>query len=326
MIGSPFASTVEFEANSNEVSDLYYFGDSTNKDGWSVVLEKMQPWAGYAVYSNSDTSSITLKPFPNENVSRSSGKKVGQEWTIQFLVKEKNSFDNSILMGRKESAFDDIDHSDTPILPKIEKDGINAALFLNGQESKKYSSDFRSIDAINGVWDLQILSEQNIDNIELMAKDIISLPNEISIAILDVQRRVVFTNIFSRKIIFDNIGRLEYEFKVVVGESGYVDQMIKELLEFIPNNFSLSRNYPNPFNPLTNLDFSIPKRSNVTLRVFNMMGQEVVTLINEKKSYGNYSTSWNGLDSKGVNVSSGVYFAELKTQEARRITKMLLLK
>ena len=57
-----------------------------------------------------------------------------------------------------------------------------------------------------------------------------------------------------------------------------------------------------------------------------MMGQEVVTLINEKKSYGNYSTSWNGLDSKGVNVSSGVYFAELKTQEARRITKMLLLK
>tara|TARA_Y100000768_G_scaffold350994_1_gene301570 strand:+ start:555 stop:2375 length:1821 start_codon:yes stop_codon:yes gene_type:complete len=326
MIGSPFASTVEFEANSNEVSDLYYFGDSTNKDGWSVVLNEMQPWAGYAVHSNSDTSSITLKPFPNENVSRSSGKKVGQEWTIQFLVKEKNSFDNSILMGRKESAFDDIDHSDTPILPKIEKDGINAALFLNGQESKKYSSDFRSIDAINGVWDLQILSEQNIDNIELMAKDIISLPNEISIAILDVQRRVVFTNIFSRKIIFDNIGRLEYEFKVVVGESGYVDQMIKELLEFIPNNFSLSRNYPNPFNPLTNLDFSIPKRSNVTLRVFNMMGQEVVTLINEKKSYGNYSTSWNGLDSKGVNVSSGVYFAELKTQEARRITKMLLLK
>ena len=222
MIGSPFASIVEFEANSNAVSDLYYFGDSTNKDGWSVVLNEMQPWAGYAVHSNLDTSSITLKPFPNENVNRSSGKKVGQEWTIQFLVKEKNSFDNSTLMGRKKSAFDDIDHSDTPMLPKIEK-GINAALFLNGQESKKYSSDFRSIDAINGVWDLQILSEQNVDNIELMARDIISLPKGISIAILDVQRRIVFTNIFSRKIIFDIIGGLEYEFKVIAGKSGYVD-------------------------------------------------------------------------------------------------------
>ena len=56
------------------------------------------------------------------------------------------------------------------------------------------------------------------------------------------------------------------------------------------------------------------------------MGQEVVTLINEKKSYGNYSTSWNGLDSKGVNVASGVYFAELRTRKERKITKMLLLK
>ena len=57
-----------------------------------------------------------------------------------------------------------------------------------------------------------------------------------------------------------------------------------------------------------------------------MMGQEVITLINEKKSYGNYSISWNGLDEKGVNVASGVYFAELRTRNERRITKMLLLK
>ena len=325
MIGSPFASIVEFEANSTEVSDLYYFGDSANSDGWSVVFNKMYPWAGYAVHSNSDTSSITLKPFPNESLNRSSGKKLDQEWIIQFLVNEENSFDNSILIGRKQFAFDDIDNSDTPMLPKIEK-GINAALFLNGKESKKYSSDFRSIDEINGVWDLQILSEKNVNNIELIAKDIISLPDGVSIAILDVQRRIVFTNIFSRKIIFDKIGGLEYEFKVVVGESGYVDQMIKDLLEFIPNNFSLSKNYPNPFNPVTNLDFSIPKRSNVTLRVFNMMGQEVITLINEKKSYGNYSIAWNGLDNEGLNVASGVYFAELRTRNARSITKMLLLK
>ena len=325
MIGSPFASIVEFEANSTEVSDLYYFGDSANSDGWSVVFNKMYPWAGYAVHSNSDTSSITLKPFPNESLNRSSGKKLDQEWIIQFLVNEENSFDNSILIGRKQFAFDDIDNSDTPMLPKIEK-GINAALFLNGKESKKYSSDFRSIDEINGVWDLQILSEKNVNNIELIAKDIISLPDGVSIAILDVQRRIVFKNIFSRKIIFDKIGGLEYEFKVVVGESGYVDQMIKDLLEFIPNNFSLSKNYPNPFNPVTNLDFSIPKRSNVTLRVFNMMGQEVITLINEKKSYGNYSIAWNGLDNEGLNVASGVYFAELRTRNARSITKMLLLK
>ena len=56
------------------------------------------------------------------------------------------------------------------------------------------------------------------------------------------------------------------------------------------------------------------------------MGQEVITLINEKKSYGNYSITWNGLDSKGVNAASGVYFAELRNRNERRITKMLLMK
>ena len=57
-----------------------------------------------------------------------------------------------------------------------------------------------------------------------------------------------------------------------------------------------------------------------------MMGQEVITLINEKRSYGNYSISWDGLDEKGVNVASGVYFAELRNRDERKITKMLLLK
>ena len=325
MIGSPFASIVEFEVSSNEVSDLYYYGDSTNKDGWSVVLNEMHPWAGYAVHSNSDTSSLTLKPFLNENINRQLERKIGQEWTVQFLVKGKKSFDNSILLGRKQSALDDIDHSDTPLLPKIEK-GISAALLLNENKNKKYSSDFRSIDEINGIWDLQILSEQDFPNIELKVKDVISLPDEVSMAILDVQKRMVLTNVFSRKINFDKIGALEYEFKVVAGEPEYVDQMIKNLLEVIPDNFTLSKNYPNPFNPVTKLDFSIPSRSNITLRIFNMLGQEVVMLINEKKSYGNYSISWNGLDGKGLNVASGVYFAELRTRNVRKITKMLLLK
>jgi flagellar hook assembly protein FlgD len=57
-----------------------------------------------------------------------------------------------------------------------------------------------------------------------------------------------------------------------------------------------------------------------------MIGQEVITLINEKKSYGNYSISWNGLNGKGVNVASGIYFAELRIRNERRITKMLLMK
>jgi flagellar hook assembly protein FlgD len=101
---------------------------------------------------------------------------------------------------------------------------------------------------------------------------------------------------------------------------------VAEILAIIPSEFALSKNYPNPFNPITHLDYSLPKRSQVRLRVYNMVGQEIITLINEEKQYGNYSISWNGIDSKGRNVASGVYFAELRSNDKSSVTKMLLLK
>ncbi len=325
MIGSPFATTVDFETNSNDVSDLYFFGDSANGNGWAVVLNHMQPWAGYAVHSNSDTASITLKPYASEELNRSTGKMINNKWRLQFFVKGKNYFDNSILIGRNEFSNEAIDNSDTPSLPKIEK-GISASLSINENEVYKYSSDFRSLDEVNGKWDLRILTEEDFNHIELTFKDVIPLPINVFVAILDVQTRRVYSNSFTDKIVVEKLGNIEYELKIVVGESNYVDQTINDLLSIIPHNFTLSKNYPNPFNPITNLDFSIPNRSKVILSVYNMLGHKVITLLNEKKSYGNYSISWNGIDNKGVVVASGVYFAELRVRDERKITKMLLLK
>ena len=102
--------------------------------------------------------------------------------------------------------------------------------------------------------------------------------------------------------------------------------MIEEIKRIIPAEFSLGNNYPNPFNPDTHLDYSLPKRGIVTLRIYNLIGQEVITILNEEKPFGNYSVKWNGLDHHGNSASSGVYFAELRLDNARRVTKMLLVK
>lgn len=71
-------------------------------------------------------------------------------------------------------------------------------------------------------------------------------------------------------------------------------------------NFELNQNYPNPFNPETKITYSVPKSSHVTLRVFNVLGQEVMTLVNSDKSPGRYSVSFNG-----SGLVSGIYFANL---------------
>lgn len=93
-----------------------------------------------------------------------------------------------------------------------------------------------------------------------------------------------------------------------------------------PENYSLGQNYPNPFNPTTMITFATPKLSWVTLKVYNMLGQEVATLVNENKVAGSYSVSWDAKDYTGRNVSGGIYFYRLEAGDYSVTKKMLLLK
>ena len=89
----------------------------------------------------------------------------------------------------------------------------------------------------------------------------------------------------------------------------------------IPETFTLSQNYPNPFNPSTTIRFTLPRSGHVELKVFNALGQEVATLVNEEKVAGAYSVRWNA-----GNLASGVYFYRLKAAEYIDTRKLLLLK
>jgi lysophospholipase L1-like esterase len=89
----------------------------------------------------------------------------------------------------------------------------------------------------------------------------------------------------------------------------------------IIKSYALWQNYPNPFNPSTNISFSLPEREFVTLKVYNILGQEVMTLINEVKAAGEYHIKFNG---KGL--VSGTYFYELKAGDFSEKKKMILLK
>jgi len=89
----------------------------------------------------------------------------------------------------------------------------------------------------------------------------------------------------------------------------------------IPDNFSLKQNYPNPFNPSTVISYSIPKSGLVTLKVYDVIGKEVASLINEVKTSGSYEYQFNG-----SGLSSGVYFYRLESGNFSDIKKMFLLK
>jgi len=94
----------------------------------------------------------------------------------------------------------------------------------------------------------------------------------------------------------------------------------------LPQVFTLSQNYPNPFNPITSIEYAVPKPSEVSLKVYNVLGQEVKTLVNLRQNAGRYRATWNGEDSGGQKVTSGIYFYQLRAEGVSLVRKMILLK
>ncbi len=85
-------------------------------------------------------------------------------------------------------------------------------------------------------------------------------------------------------------------------------------------------NYPNPFNPETNISFSLPRNSNVELEVYNIIGKKVKTLASEHMTQGEHIIKWNGKDSNGNPVSSGIYLCRLKASGMEKVHRIILLK
>lgn len=95
---------------------------------------------------------------------------------------------------------------------------------------------------------------------------------------------------------------------------------------FVPTEFALSQNYPNPFNPSTTIQYDLPKEAKVVLKVYNMLGQEVRTLVNATKGQGRYQAKWDGKNRFGNTVASGVYLYRLEAGTVVKSKKMLFIK
>jgi len=93
-----------------------------------------------------------------------------------------------------------------------------------------------------------------------------------------------------------------------------------------PDGFQLSQNYPNPFNPQTSIGFNLPSAGHVTLKVYNILGQEVAVLVDGELTAGPHQAVWDGTDESGQAVTSGVYFYRITTESASQTRKMLLMK
>ena len=117
------------------------------------------------------------------------------------------------------------------------------------------------------------------------------------------------------------VGKLQYRLKQIDFDGTFEYSNIVEVEVESPKQFVVYQNYPNPFNPTTNISYEIPVKSNVVIKVYNVLGSEVADLLNEEKLPGKYQVEF-----KAPHLPSGIYFYSINAGEYKSTKKMILLK
>lgn len=103
-------------------------------------------------------------------------------------------------------------------------------------------------------------------------------------------------------------------------------KQVEESENNLPKEFSISPAYPNPFNPTTTISYALPKDSEVSIIIFNILGKEIRTLVDDSRLAGYHNIQWNGLNNKGSFVGTGVYFAKIEAGIFSKVIKLTMLK
>ena len=94
----------------------------------------------------------------------------------------------------------------------------------------------------------------------------------------------------------------------------------------IPTEYRLGQNFPNPFNPITIIPFDIATTEKVQFIIYNILGEQVASLLHKKLNAGSHTVTWNGKSDRGVMMPAGLYFYEIRTRKFRDTGKMLFIK
>ncbi len=130
---------------------------------------------------------------------------------------------------------------------------------------------------------------------------------------------------------FKNTGTFGYFCEIHPSMTGTIEVVMPtpagdDFSSSLPEKFRVHPNYPNPFNPATNIAYELPKQTKVEVEVYNILGHKVATLQDGIQPAGVYTITWDSRDKKGEDVSSGIYFYLVTTEDGNRAGKMMLVK
>ncbi|MEJ2055401.1 MAG: T9SS type A sorting domain-containing protein, partial [Calditrichaceae bacterium] len=328
LIGNPFNFDIPYDHISMEnkaVLDIRsYTGD------WNFYSGVLKPFEGYAVHADSATN-LVIDPDLSNLAKTIQPKLVLQVddvlWSINISARCEDATDknNQILIHKNATQnWDEFDRAEPPVI------GEYVSVYFDHPEWKKISSRY-CIDARPGpfegdMWELNV--ETNIkDEVFLKFEGIKDIPSQYEIRLIDEKLRIVQNLKTSDRYKFAASSvKQPKSLKILIGDQIFIANELNKL-DLLPQSFVLEQNFPNPFNPVTTIRFGIPSEQKVTLKIYNVLGQEIKTLSNDVYLNAGYHTViWDGKNSHNELVASGIYIYTLKTDNFDAVKKMILVR
>ena len=333
-IGNPFNFSIPIRnlqlKNKKAAFELKHY-----EGQWVAVTagSTLEPFAGLALFADS-TSSDTLMINPDLSDTSASFSNYATSLihynlisSIRIMARCQQARDGDNLAVIASDALIGKDRRDQPEPPVIGK--YVSVYFLHrdwNSLAKTYCIDARPEPRESEIWEFEV--KTNIrDKVDLSFEGLESVPEEFEVWLLDeavkITRDLRQTNYYSVAGMGEQHPK---QLKLVIGKQDFVEE---KLLEFqvIPENYELSQNFPNPFNPATTIRYGLPRTERETLKVYNLLGEEVVTLVdNEQQEAGYHVAIWDGRNRDGSIVANGVYIYRLQAGSSSITRKMTLLK
>ena len=328
-IANPFnfpipLSNVRMESGTN--LDIRFFNGSQ----FSTFTSSLNPFDGYAVYSeNSDRLIVDPLLFPPTSQSQKGTTGTDNEdviWSIRIMAQCQEALDTYNFASVVSGASEGWDQHDRPEAPVI---GEYVSVYFPhpewGKVSPIYATDARPEPLEGDIWEFEVKSNIK-DKVTLNFAVLESVPEDYEIWLVDDAVKSSLNLRSTQEYTFASYGK-EYpkKLKLVVGKQEYIDNQF-DSIDFVPESYELYQNFPNPFNPITAISYGLPFDSKVTIRIYNLLGEEIITLVNNQQTKAGYHTIiWDGRNSYNSKVATGMYIYQMISGRFIQNKKMVLV-
>jgi photosystem II stability/assembly factor-like uncharacterized protein len=329
MVGNPFPYRVSWQNSTlpDSVENVLWSYHAGKYDSTTVVME---PFQGYWVKNRGRLpktiriSSLQMNtPVIVPKVQNSFSELASEEWKIRLSARSSSSADEQNFVGVVRGAVDGLDRFDFSE-PPVSPDGY-VSIAVRHQEGR-LAADYRSAAVDGYTWDIELMSSEPNIPISIGMEQFGTFDPSFKIYLLDNKQERVY----------DMTGLMEYSlklgknesfrsFRLIVGGSDFVEKNTNGI-PLVPLEYSVSQNFPNPFNPSTTITYSLSHSGVTSIEIFNILGQKIKTLVDQFQPIGRYSVQWDGRDDSHGSVASGVYYYRVRCNEFTAVKKMTFIK